>query len=227
MAQHTYAYQSWKPETMARAVGRDLSVSTKDSVEICSHLCSKNLADAKAMLSAATEMRKPIKLNRFNKKVAHKTAIGPGRYLCSAARAILGVIENLEANAQQKGLSTTNLVVIHACAHQASRPFHASRHRGRRMKRTHVEIVCEEKTAKKGEKKGDGRLNKAEKPGRKAANQDEQTSKKPQAASSAPAEGKTGSPKKGISSQGNIKEGKAQEENERPKQATPAREAGQ
>ncbi len=155
MAQHTYAYQSWKPETMARAVGRDLSISTKDSVEICLQLHKKSLANAKSMLTDAIAMRKAIPLRRFNKKVPHRKVIGPGRYLCSAARAILRVIENLEANAQQKGLSTADLMVVHACAHKASWPFRASRHRGRQMKRTHVEIVCEEKAAKKPEGRAD------------------------------------------------------------------------
>ncbi len=227
MAQHTYAYQSWKPETMARAVGRDLSVSAKDSVEICRHLRNKNITDAKGMLNAAIEMRKPIRLNRFNKKVAHKKAIGPGRYLCSTARAILGVIENLEANAQQKGLSTANLVVVHACAHQASRPFRASRHRGRRMKRTHVEIVCEEKAGKKEQ----GRAGKAAKAGRKTEKQKVQKSTKPQstpgtspAAQSTPAKGKQEKPQpKGEE----FPKENTQDRKEQPERALPAKEASQ
>lgn len=153
MAQHTYAYSLWKPETMARAAGRDLSISTKDSVEICLQLRKKNLVHAKRMLNDAIAMRKPIRLNRFNKKVAHRTAIGPGRYLCNAAQAILRVIDNLEANAQQKGLSTADLIVVHARAQKSSWPFRASRHRGRQMKRTHVEIICEEQAARKVERR--------------------------------------------------------------------------
>lgn len=134
---------------MARALGRDLGVSTKESIEICRHIKDKNIVDAKKMLSAAVELKRPIALSRFNQKVAHKPGMGPGRYLCSTAKSILSVLENLETNAQQKGLSTANLVIVHACAHQAARPFHASRKRGRRMKRTHVEIVCEEKAVER------------------------------------------------------------------------------
>lgn len=149
---HTYAHQAWNPQNMARALGRDLTVSTKESIEVCRHIKDKNIVDAKKMLNDAIELKRPIELVRFKHKVAHKPGMGAGRYLCNTAKSILSVIENLEANAQQKGLSTANLVIIHACAHQASRPFHASRQRGRRTKRTHVELVCEEKAAEKKEK---------------------------------------------------------------------------
>lgn len=149
---HNYAHQAWNPQSMARASGRDLGVSTKESIEICRHIKNKNITDAKRMLNDAVSLRRPIKLFRFNQKVAHKPGMGPGRYLCSTAKSILSVLENLEANAQQKGLSSSNLVIVHACAHQAARPFHAGRKRGRRMKRTHIEIVCEEKAVERKEK---------------------------------------------------------------------------
>ena len=75
-----------------------------------------------------------------------------GKYPISAAAAILYLIENAEANAQQKGLNTGNLVLVHLCAQKATTPNHFGRFRGRKMKRSHVEIVVAEKAAAKESK---------------------------------------------------------------------------
>ena len=72
-----------------------------------------------------------------------------GAFPVKASTAILKVINNAEANAQEKGLNSELLKIIHICAHKASTPMHGGRQRRSVFKRSHVEIVLAEVSKKK------------------------------------------------------------------------------
>jgi len=145
MAQHHYAFQSYDQEHMARAVGRDLAISTKKSIELCAFLRRKNVHKAKSILQDVITKKLAIPFKYFMGGASHRPGnMAGGKYPISTATAILGVLENAEANAQQKGLSTANLHIVHICAQKAAEPYHAGRFRGRKMKRSHVEVVLVE-----------------------------------------------------------------------------------
>lgn len=148
-----YAFSMYNKELMARAVGRDLSISKKHSVEICKWIRNKSLPRAKKMLEDAILLKRAIPFTKFNWNVGHRHGIGPGRYPQKAAKEILRTLKSAEANAQLKGLNTGNLFIIHINAQKAPSPLHYGRQRGRHMKRTHIEIVLQEKAAKKQEEK--------------------------------------------------------------------------
>ena len=64
-------------------------------------------------------MRRSVPFKRYKKKVAHKSDLHKwyaGRYPQKAARYILKVLKNLEANAEYKGLDVDKLVIVHAQA---------------------------------------------------------------------------------------------------------------
>ncbi|MBI4150418.1 50S ribosomal protein L22 [Candidatus Woesearchaeota archaeon] len=156
MARYNYAFQSFDPEHMARAVGRDLGISPKHSIELCRFLKNKNVQKAKTILNDVIAKKQAVPSKIFTGGASHrKGKMAGGRYPVTAASALLSIIENAEANAQQKGLNTANLVVMHLCAQRASRPFHAGRFRGRKMKRSHIEVVVAEQQQKKESKKGE------------------------------------------------------------------------
>lgn len=145
MTTHKYAFQGYDKEKMARIVGRDLSMSTKDSIEICSFIRGKKLIQAKELLENVAKEKVPVPYKRFTEGAGHrKGRIASGRYPFKASTEIIMLLDSLEANAQQKGLNTSSLVIKHACAHMASRPPRYGRIRGRRAKRTHVELVVAE-----------------------------------------------------------------------------------
>jgi ribosomal protein L22 len=80
-----------------------------------------------------------------------------GRYPITASAEILAIIENAETNAQQKGLNTSRMALVHLSTQKASRPMHPGRKRGRSMKRSHIEVVlgeAPEKEKKKGRREG-------------------------------------------------------------------------
>ncbi|MFC1801114.1 50S ribosomal protein L22 [Nanoarchaeota archaeon] len=141
----------------AKVIGRDLSISTKHSVEVCRALRGKNLQKAKEFLRDVIEKKAAVPYRRYNDDLGHKKGkVGPGRYPIKTCKAILGLLESVETNAQFKGLNTSFLEVVHICAHLASRPWHFGRKTREKMKRSHVEIIVKEgkrPEAKKEEKK--------------------------------------------------------------------------
>ncbi len=139
-------------ENMAKAIGRDLSISTKKSVEICNYIRGKKVEKAKAFLEKVLTKESAVPMRRFNRDTGHKKGIGPGRYPIKTAEQILTIIKSAEANAQNKGLSTKDLFISHIAANRAARPWHFGRKRRQKMKRSHIEVVLIEKKTEKQEK---------------------------------------------------------------------------
>jgi large subunit ribosomal protein L22 len=165
MAEYKYAYQGFRKELMARAVGRDLSISPKVAIEICNYLRHRKLTQAKSILERVMEEKQAIPYRRFTNGPGHRAGkMTTGRYPFNASKAILSLLESVEANAQSKGLNTGELEIAHICAQRAAEPRHYGRSSGRSFKRAHVEVVVME-TPKKEQSKG------AKKPkeGKKAA----------------------------------------------------------
>ena len=95
------------------------------------------------------EKKQAIPYTRFNFDRGHKKKIGPGRYPIKTVKAILKVLENVESNAQFKGLNTSLLKIVHINSHKASLPRKYGRSRGVNSKRSHVEVIVEEKSEEK------------------------------------------------------------------------------
>jgi large subunit ribosomal protein L22 len=148
-----YQYSFKAEENMAKAVGRNISISFKQAVEVCHFIRGKPLETAKMLLGEVLKKKTAVPYKRYKHKVGHKTKIGPGRYPAKASIEILKIIESAEANAQFKGLSAA-LVVKHAAAQKGAKTMRYGR-RGRRGKNTNIEIIlAEEKEAKKEQKPG-------------------------------------------------------------------------
>ena len=146
---NNFTIKDYNKENMAKVVGRSLPISTKYSVEICDFIGNKTTAEAKEELKKVAEGKKAVPFKKFKKGLSHKKRIGPGRYPKKAALEIIKLLESVEANAQFKGLNTSNLKIKHICANLASRPWHYGRQRRRKTKRTHIEIIVEEKKEEK------------------------------------------------------------------------------
>lgn len=151
---YKYTKKDYNKENMARVAGRSLPISTKFSIEICNFIRNKNTSEAKKILRDVVDGKRAVPFKIFKKDLSHKRKIGPGRYPKKPAEEIFKLIESAEANAQFKGLNTSDLCITHINAHLASRPWRYGRQRRRKAKRTHIEIVVEEKKViKEAEKK--------------------------------------------------------------------------
>jgi large subunit ribosomal protein L22 len=77
------------------------------------------LTDAKKLLTDVIELKRPVAFRRYKKKAAHRTGLDSfhaGAYPVKAAKKVLEVLENLEANSDFMGRDTDKLTIIHAAA---------------------------------------------------------------------------------------------------------------
>lgn len=130
---------------MAKALGTALPISFKQSVEICRFIKNRNVEEAKKILHNVAEKKAAVPFKRYNWDLGHKKKLGPASYPEKASKEFIRLIESVEANAQFKGLNTSNLIITHVSAHKAGKAWHFGRKTRRKMKRTNVEIVVEEK----------------------------------------------------------------------------------
>jgi large subunit ribosomal protein L22 len=115
-----YSVKELDPARTVRCAGREVRISPKAATEICKAIKGMRLADAKKMLEEVTEKKKSIPYRHYNKEVPHKGHQGfhAGRYPAKAANRIHRLLEELEANAEYRGLDTERLRIMHAASHR-------------------------------------------------------------------------------------------------------------
>ncbi|OKY78891.1 MAG: Ribosomal protein L22 [Candidatus Methanohalarchaeum thermophilum] len=141
------------PKKTSKAMGRELHISPKDSVEICDKIRGKDLDRAKNILEDVINGEKPIPFKKHNKKKGHRSNLenwDSGGYPKKAASEILKTIENAENNAEYKGLDTEKLKIKHIAAHRGQEiegmtPRAFGRATPSNTSTTHIEVVLEEK----------------------------------------------------------------------------------
>jgi len=140
------------PEKTVKASGRELRVSHKHAREVCRTIKNMTLTKAKEYLRDVMEKKKAVPFRRYQKKAGHRRGLEKafaGRYPINAAKKILKVLQNAEANAENKGLDVEKLQIIHAAAYQGMKlKRFTPRAHGRASPKydtfTHVEIVLKE-----------------------------------------------------------------------------------
>lgn len=143
-----YATRKFNKEHMAKAMGRALPISFKQTVEVCNFIRSKNVNDAKDILKNVAEKKMVVPFKKFNRDLGHKKKSGAGRFPVKVSKELIKLLEAVEANAQFRGLNTSNLTIMHICAHKGSKAWHFGRKRRRQMKRTNIEVIVEERAKK-------------------------------------------------------------------------------
>ena len=137
-------------EKYAKSFGRNLPISLKDSVNLCRALKGMKLDDAKEYLEDIIKKRRAVPYFRYLDSISHRRGIGPGKYPVKEAKYILKVLENAEANAENKDLDTDNLYIMHIAAHKGQiykryMPRAFGRSTEIRRDRVHIEVILEER----------------------------------------------------------------------------------
>ncbi len=153
MPKWKYSIVELDPTTTVKASGRELRISPKSAREVCSAIKGMTLDEAKDYLQKVIRKEKAVPYRRYKKKIPHRRGLEKfyaGRYPVKAAKKILEVLENAEANAMYKGLDVENLKIIHASAYPGAKiKRYIMRAFGRSSPRfetlCHVEIVLEQK----------------------------------------------------------------------------------
>jgi large subunit ribosomal protein L22 len=88
-------------EKEVRALGKELPISPRHSIEICRELRGMLLDDAMDYLEEVMALERPLPFKRHLKRVPHKKGKGvaAGRYPRKAAEAILGILQTVQSNA--------------------------------------------------------------------------------------------------------------------------------
>lgn len=149
----TYKYAIKTTEKMAKAVGLSIPISRKKTIEICNWIRKETLENAKKKLEKAVLSEIPVPYKRFNKNIGHKPGMTAGRYPAKTCFEILKMLKSAEANAQNKGLNQSNLIIKHIIAQQTSPVYKHGRKGKRKAKSVHLEVVLEEVNLIKENKK--------------------------------------------------------------------------
>ncbi|MBI2670739.1 50S ribosomal protein L22 [Candidatus Woesearchaeota archaeon] len=127
----------------------NIPISRKFSVEIGNFVKNKELKKAKVLLENVIAQKAAVPFKRYNRDLGHKRGIASGRYPIKASKLILKLLDSLEANAENKGIDTNNLIIKEFIANKGNKMWHQGRKRRRKMKRCHIFIKAIEKEVKK------------------------------------------------------------------------------
>lgn len=152
MPEFRYSFAGFDPLLHVKASGREVDVSPKAAREVCVTIKGSMLSDAKKLLEEVIGKKAAIAFRRYKKKAAHRRSLvgfHAGAYPVKAARKILEVLNNLEANAEFKGMDRERLMIIHAAASsgrkvRAFTPRAFGRSSPSFNTLTHIEVVAKE-----------------------------------------------------------------------------------
>ena len=153
MPQYAYSFQNFEKTKHVRASSRDAEISHKHAREVCVAIKDMPLNRAKEYLENVVALKQPVAYRRYKNEVAHRSELQgfpAGRFPVKASREFLRLLNNLEANAEYKGMDLDRLTIIHASAFPGVKiKRFTSRAFGRNSPKfntlVHVEVVGMEK----------------------------------------------------------------------------------
>ncbi len=119
MPEWGYSITDLDPDRTVKCAGRELRISAKAATEICRTIRGMKLEDAKKLLEDVRDLERAIAYRRYKKEVAHRNLPEKwfaGKYPVKAASKILFLLEELEANAEYKGLDPEKIRIVHAAS---------------------------------------------------------------------------------------------------------------
>lgn len=151
MAKFKYAFQNFDSTRHVRASLREKQISHKHAREIAVAIKGLSLEKARDYLQNVVSMKSAVPFRRYNKQVGHKSDPGvmSGRYPQKSATEFLKLLDNLESNAEYKGMDLDRLKIINATVHKGVLikrfiPRAMGRATPKNNVLTHVELVAQE-----------------------------------------------------------------------------------
>jgi large subunit ribosomal protein L22 len=153
MPEFGYAFQNYDKTKHVRAAIREKDVSHKHAREVAVAIKGMSIEKAREFLENVIARKEAVPYRRYNMEVAHRSNIRDGffagRYPQKAAHEFLKLLDNLESNAEYKGMDLDRLRIISVAVHKGTK---LERFTPRAMGRSspkidtliHVEIVAQE-----------------------------------------------------------------------------------
>ena len=151
MGRYNYAFQNFDSTKHVRASIREKKISHKHARETATAIKGLTIEKARDYMLSVVAKERAIPFRRFKNQVGHRSDPGvmSGRYPEKTAGEFLKLLDNLESNAEYKGMDMDRLKIINATSHKgvAIKRF-IPRAQGRATDKndilTHVELVAQE-----------------------------------------------------------------------------------
>ncbi len=124
MPKWSYSVKFRDESNIAKAMMWDIPVHPKVMREVTAVIRGMKLQDAKKFLRAVIDKREAVPFRRSHGKQAHRRGLADkwgwpvGRYPVKAAKYLLKLLDNVENNAENKGLDPDRLRIIAIVAHK-------------------------------------------------------------------------------------------------------------
>lgn len=148
---YDYAFQDYDTTRHVRAAIREKEISHKHAREIAVSIKNLPLERARDYLNAVIQTKRAVPMRRYKKQVGHKSDPGvmAGRYPIKAATEFVKLLDNLESNAEYKGMDIERLRIVNATVHKGMivkrfTPRAFGRSSAKNNTLTHVELVARE-----------------------------------------------------------------------------------
>ena len=152
MPKRYFSFQNFDSTKHVRAAIREKPISHKHAREIALAIKGLSIEKARDYLLDVTKFKRSIPFKRYKNQVGHKSDPGTmsGRYPEKAATEILRLLDNLESNAEYKGMDLDRLKIINITVHKGRLlkrfiPRAMGRSSPKNNALIHVEIVAQER----------------------------------------------------------------------------------
>ena len=149
--QFKYAFQNYDRTRHVRASLREKTISHKHAREIAVKIKGMSIESARNYLQDVIRLKRAVPFRRYHNEVGHKsdTGVMAGRYPQKAANEFVKLLDNLESNAEYRGMDLDRLKIINATVHKGRKiERFTPRAMGRASPKinilTHVELVAQE-----------------------------------------------------------------------------------
>jgi large subunit ribosomal protein L22 len=151
MSKFGYAFQNFDSSRHVRASLREKQISHKHAREIAHHIKGFEIEQARDYLQAVINKERAVPFKRYKTQVGHKSdpQVMSGRYPQKAAKEFIKLLDNLESNAEYKGMDLDRLKIINVTTHKGvmikrfiQRAFGRASPKNNVL--THIEIVAKE-----------------------------------------------------------------------------------
>lgn len=125
MPNYSYSFEKYDKSRHVRSALRDKSISHKHSREIALAIKGKSIEKAREFLEDVKSKNIAVPYRRYNNEVAHRANIQDGfcagRFPYKATSEFLKLLDNLESNAEYKGMDLDRLKIVSVVVHKATK----------------------------------------------------------------------------------------------------------
>ena len=151
MGRFDYAFQNYDATRHVRSSLREKDISHKHAREVAVAIKGMSIEKARDYLQAVINKERAVAFRRYKNQVGHKSDPGmmAGRYPQKTAKEFIKALDNLESNAEYKGMDLDRLKLINVTTHKGVlikrfTPRAMGRATPKNNVLTHVELVAQE-----------------------------------------------------------------------------------